>query len=83
VPTETIDETIDVGAVFKRKQPPAPKWFFWRGRKYDVTNVEMTWTAQQGEATLLFFALSAGAEVYEVHLNQKTLNWVLEKIHLP
>ena len=54
-----------------------PRWFFWGGRKHPVQKVEHTWHSKEGEALLLFFSVTDGANVYEIRLNQKTLEWFL------
>ncbi|MBI4396700.1 MAG: hypothetical protein HY548_06370 [Elusimicrobia bacterium] len=79
---ETIGEAVDVGVVFKSGRRPVPKWFLWGGRKHDVRSVEMTWKAKDGETLLLFFSVTDGHNVYELRLNQKTLEWMLEKVYL-
>lgn len=75
-----INEKIKVGAVFDENKV-VPKWFFWARRKREVKSVEHTWHSKEGEAMLLFFSVTDGANVYEIRLNQKTLEWRLEKIY--
>ncbi len=76
-----VNEKIKVGAVFDGNRV-APKWFFWGRRKHDVKTVEHVWRSKEGEAPLLFFAVTDGANVFELRLNQKTLEWRLEKVYM-
>ena len=76
-----INERIKVAAVFDGRSV-VPKWFFWDCRKYDVQKVEHVWQARQGETPLLFFSVTDGANVYEIRLDQKKLEWVLEKVYM-
>jgi hypothetical protein len=80
--TEEIHEPVDVGVLFRKDQKPVPKWFRWGGRKHDVERVEMSWKSHQGESPLLFFSVTAGGSVFELSLDQKTLHWTLEKVHV-
>ncbi len=74
----TIDERIDVGAVFK-KNLVKPKWFVWKSRKYDIKEVTYTWQDASGEARMVHFAVSDGATLFEISLNLSSLEWRLEK----
>ncbi|OGR84666.1 MAG: hypothetical protein A2901_07510 [Elusimicrobia bacterium RIFCSPLOWO2_01_FULL_54_10] len=75
-----VDEKIKVGAVFEGPRV-TPKWFFWGRHKKTIKSVEHTWRSRQGDVPLLFFSVTDGANVYEIRLNQKTLEWVLEKVY--
>ncbi|MHB9154314.1 MAG: hypothetical protein ACYC5N_01320 [Endomicrobiales bacterium] len=74
----TIDETVDVGAVFA-KDRIKPKWFVWKNRKYLVKETTYVWHDRQGEAQIIRFAVTDGATVFELSLNQKTLEWKLDR----
>jgi len=76
-----VNEKIKVAAVFDG-DGVFPRWFFWGKRKRAVTKVEHVWRSREGEAPLLFFAVSDGCNVYELRLNQKTLEWRLEKVYM-
>lgn len=43
-----------------------PVWFDWRRRKYEVREVTYTWQERQGAATILHFAVSDGANLFEL-----------------
>lgn len=80
--TEEIGEAVDVGVAFKKGRRPDPKWFLWRGRRHDIKSVDMAWKGKEGDTPLLFFSVTDGATVFELRLNQKTLEWTLEKTHV-
>lgn len=79
---ESVQESIDVGVVFPRGKRPVPKWFYWGGRKHNIARVAMSWKSKQGETPLLLFSVSDGTDVYEIRLNQGTLEWTLEKVYV-
>jgi len=76
--TVSIHERVDVGVVFGRNRI-LPKWFVWNTRKYDIKEVTYLWQDTQGEAKVLHFSVTDGATCFELSLNQKTLQWQLEK----
>ena len=76
-----VNEKIKVGAVFDGSKV-TPKWFFWGRRKHTIQTIEHTWRSKEGEAPLLYFAVTDGSNVYEIRLNQKTLEWHLEKVYI-
>ncbi len=76
-----VNAKIKVGAVFEGAHV-TPKWFFWDRIKHVVKTVEHTWRAREGETPLLFFSVTDGANVYEIRLNQRTLEWRLEKVYM-
>ncbi|MBI2118455.1 MAG: hypothetical protein HYT97_02380 [Elusimicrobia bacterium] len=76
-----VNEKIKVGVVFDSAQI-IPKWFFWGNKKYDIFKVEHTWKTKQGETPLIFFAVSDNCNLYELKLNQKTLEWRLERVYI-
>ena len=73
-----VNERIKVGAVFDGPRVTL-KWFFWGREKHVVRKVEHTRRCQEGETPLLFFTVTEGSNIYEIFLNQKTLEWCLEK----
>ena len=75
---ETTEEIIDVGAVFG-KNKVQPKWFLRNGRKYDIKEVTYTWRTRQGDAVILHFNVTDGANLFEISFNQKSMNWILER----
>lgn len=79
--TEEIGEAVQVGAVFSKNQVH-PRWFIWRSQKRNVESVNMTWRSREGEAQVLHFSAASQGNLYELQLNQKTLEWRLEKVSL-
>ncbi|MCE5301203.1 MAG: hypothetical protein LLG37_10090 [Spirochaetia bacterium] len=79
-----IGEKVKAGAVFN-KAGVTPRWFKWNNRKIDVTEVTYTWKSVEGAAAVLHFSVTGvssegSGAMYEVSFNQKTLEWVLEKV---
>ena len=74
-----INEKIKAGVVFEGASIK-PKWFLWNNRKYDVKQVNYHWKSAEGSAVILHFSVTDGVNVYELSFNQKTLDWILEKI---
>jgi len=79
--TEEIQEQIFVDAVFTNSKIK-PRWFIWKGRKHPVKEITYIWKDNQGEAPLVYFSVSDGANIYEIFFNQKNLNWYLARVHL-
>ena len=76
-----VSERITVGAVF-RNNKIIPKWFYLGKDKHTVKNIEQFWQTKEGEAPLLFFVVNDGVNIYEIRLNQKNLEWRLEKVYM-
>lgn len=79
--TEEIYEPILVDAVFTNSKIK-PRWFIWKGRKYSVQEVTYSWQDREGEASLVYFSVSDGTNIFEICFNQKTLNWHLARVHI-
>lgn len=75
-----VGEKIKVGAVFEDERV-TPKWFFWGRTKHELKSVEHRWRARSGEAALMYFSATDGANVFELQFNLKTAEWFLEKIY--
>ena len=76
---EEVDEPIRVGAVFGARRI-VPKWFVWRRLKRTVKSVHMVWKGREGESPLRYFSVSDGSNLYQLRLDQKTMEWRLEKV---
>ena len=72
-----IREDIRVAAIFGPGNHIAPVWFDWRRRKHTVREVTYTWRERQGEAIILHFAVSDGADLFELAYNADSLRWDL------
>lgn len=55
----------------------APVWFDWRQRKHTVREITYTWQERWGEATILHFAVTDGAGLYELAYNTGNQLWNL------
>jgi hypothetical protein len=71
-----IDEPITVGAVF-RQGGVRPAWFIWRGRRYEVREVTMSWATAEGRERIRHVSVTDGASEFELALNQERLTWRL------
>ena len=76
-----VNERIKVGVVFEGSHV-TPKWFFWGRARHNVERVEHTWRSREGENHFLCFAVTAQSNVYQIRLDQKKLEWFLEKVYL-
>ena len=74
-----IDEIIRVGAAFDNRRL-VPVWFFWRKRYYKVKAVNFNWSSNQGNAKLYHYAVTDGANMYELCFNSLTLEWTLGRV---
>ena len=76
---EDVDEAVAVGAVFRGSRI-IPRWFVWGRTKREIKAVNMVWRGKEGEALLRYFSVSAEGNTYQLRLNQKTMEWRLEKV---
>jgi hypothetical protein len=74
---QQIREQIRVAVIFGPGNRVAPVWFDWRRRKYTVKEVTYTWQERQGEATILHFAVTDGADLFELAYNAHSQLWAL------
>lgn len=74
-----INQKIKVGAVFDGAIIK-PKWFIWVNKKFEVKKTAMRWKSTEGAATILHFSITDEKNMYELSLNQKTMEWMLNNI---
>lgn len=74
-----VGEGIRVGAAFDKGRA-LPVWFRWRNRYYKVKAVNFTWTTNNGSGRVRHFAVTDGANSYEICFNSRTVEWTLEKV---
>ena len=72
-----IKEQIVVAVVFNRTPLIKPVWFLWRGRRYSIDKITYRWIDKEGCETLYHFAVSDGANIYELCYNSMRLTWQL------
>lgn len=58
-----------------------PLSFTWRQRDYEIKDLTYVWHNKNGETDLYYFAVSDGANIYELVYNTKTFDWLLHKIY--
>ena len=71
---------IRVAAIFGPGNKIRPVWFDRQGRKHTVTEVTYTWQERQGDATIFHFAVTDGADLYELFYNTASQIWALTAV---
>lgn len=79
---KNLSDTIKVGAVFKGDKI-IPKWFVWKGRKYEIKEINYYWKERQGIEDLHCFSVTDGVNNYELSFNSKRVVWKLNEIRAP
>ncbi len=74
-----VGEDIRVGAAFDDGKI-MPLWFRWRGRYYKVESVNFTWSSNEGNGKLRHYAVTSGANNYELCFNSRDLEWKLVRV---
>jgi len=77
---QRIRENIRVAVIFGPGNRVRPVWFDWRRRKYEVREITYTWRDRRGEATLLHFAVSSGADLFELSYDTAGQTWELTAV---
>jgi hypothetical protein len=77
---QPITERIKVAAVFAPGCPIRPVWFEWRSRRHAVQELSYFWKDRAGNATRLHFAVSDGANLFELMYDAADQNWTLEGV---
>ncbi|OYD14271.1 hypothetical protein CH330_08120 [candidate division WOR-3 bacterium JGI_Cruoil_03_51_56] len=81
-----INESIKVYAVYNNRRTPFPHErlqpvvFIWRNHRYRIKDITYVWREKQGDSELYHYAVSDGANVYELSYENKTFNWTLTSI---
>lgn len=82
-----IGEAIKVMAVFDKGgrggqggREVRPVKFRWNDRVYPVKEITYTWTTREGSASVLHFAVTDGATLFELSYNLSTMRWALEQV---
>lgn len=76
---EEIKEQVVAIVVFKNGHA-LPYSFSWRGRKYQVDNINLEHLEQRGNTLLFCFSVTADGNTYELSFDNQNLIWTLEKI---
>ena len=77
---QKIREDIRVAVIFGPGSAIRPVWFDWRRRKHTVREVTYSWQERHGEATLVHFAVSDGANLFELTYNAASQIWALAAV---
>ena len=77
--TNNLNEKIDVLAYFKDGKIH-PKAFIWNNQEYKIKRITYNWQEQQGEATINYFSVNTGADLYQISFNSKSNGWRLNKL---
>lgn len=75
---ETIGEKIEVAAIF-RNGKAFPKAFKWKGRKYEVEQINLAHEEKNGTSIIFCFSVTSGGNFYELSFDNINLIWKLEK----
>ena len=85
--SNTVNEAVKVYALYSNPHRPAapherlrPVMFVWRNREYRVQDVTYVWRESRGASELYHYAVSDGANVYELCYETRTFNWTLSSI---
>ena len=74
---ERIKESIVVAAIFGRRPKVKPVWFVWQNQQHRIARITYTWMDKEGQAKLYHFAVSDGANLYELCYDSEQLTWRL------
>ena len=77
---QKIREHIRVAVIFGPGNSIRPVWFDWGRRKYEVREVTYSWQERQGEATIHHFAVSDGANLFELAYDAVGQVWALAAV---
>ncbi len=72
-----IDQPIRVGAVFGLPDRIRPAWFIWKGRKHVIREVTYIWDQKEGNSRIQNFAVSDGANLYQMSYQRDAMTWRL------
>jgi len=57
-----------------------PVVFEWRNRQYRVHDITYVWRENRGDSDVYHYAVSDGANVYELNYEAKTFDWTLSSV---
>ena len=77
---QKLREDIRVAVIFGPGSAIRPVWFDWRRRKHTVEEITYSWQERQGEATILHFAVSDGASLFELAYDTTGRTWALSAV---
>jgi hypothetical protein len=77
---QRIREHIRVGVIHGPGSRLRPVWFDWRRRKHEIREITYTWQERHGEATVIHFAVSDGANLFELAYDSVSRIWALTAV---
>jgi len=87
VVSNAVNETVKVYALYASPSRPSapherlrPVMFIWRNREYRVQDVTYVWRENRGDSEMYHYAVSDGANVYELCYETRTFNWTLSSV---
>ena len=78
-----IGDSIRVGVVFGGQPKVRPVWFIWHEREVRIREITYRWQSRDGRSVIHHFAVSDGANVYELRYDAGTLGWTLASTEAP
>lgn len=82
-----VNENVKVYALYNarrgrdsRHDRLRPIMFVWRNREYRVQDITYVWRENQGESDVYHYAVSDGANVFELNYQTRTLDWTLSSV---
>lgn len=79
---EEIHDPVEVIALFRRGKL-SPLKFRWKERVFSVKCVNGGWNTSEGAVRFHHFAvMTEGPDVYELSYNERSQEWMLEKVSM-
>jgi hypothetical protein len=72
-----VGDRIRVGVVFGGTPPVRPVWFLRGGREVRIRAVTWTWESRDGGVRYRHFAVTDGANVYELRYEAEGMRWTV------
>jgi len=77
----SVNERVKVLALFD-EEGIKPLRFQWRGMTYPVKQITFSWKERKGGGPAYRFAVSDGANVFQLTYNSEYLQWKVEAVDL-
>lgn len=55
-----------------------PKYFFWKGNRYDISKVQLMYKSREGENVIYYFEVTDNANYFKLAFYSLNLRWYLE-----
>jgi hypothetical protein len=78
---ENIEEKIEIVAIFgKGHRAVKPFRMKWKGREYNITNVDYVHRVKKGDKILYYFSCSDGTNFFELQFDTSDLGWLINRV---